>query len=365
MSRLVLVTLALALAGPAQANVGRKHFPGTRTIEPTGLREIAIEREELSFDLRPLGEGGDAKISALYHLDNRGAATVTAPLVFVSGAPVHGEGHVTFDRVPVSGDRLSKEQRAALPPSWNAPISTPALGGDRTLPYETGDTMAMAFTLVIPPGRHQLAVRYEASPQRNRSTAGGTLLYQLGYVLAPARDWGSFGTLEVSVEAPPGWRVATSPALARTGDTLRGRFPSLPADTIGITLQAPTGTLHAVLQIALPLLALLVLAGGGFALFAIGRARGRRPDDLRRLWPVTLPVSLLWAVAITVSGGLAAIRSDLAIPEGQSAAYGYGGAFGILVAMLVALVAIPVGPWIARAGARRGALAASAKAAEP
>src|SRR5262245_3900489 len=45
MSRPLFVTLAVLLATPAQANVGRKQFPGTRNTEPTGLREIAIERE--------------------------------------------------------------------------------------------------------------------------------------------------------------------------------------------------------------------------------------------------------------------------------------------------------------------------------
>ncbi|MDQ3338369.1 MAG: hypothetical protein M4D80_24650 [Myxococcota bacterium] len=354
MRRLVLVILALAFADPAAANVGRKHFPGTPTTEPNGLREIAIEREELSFDLRPLDAHGPAKVSASYHLNNTSAAIVTAPLVFVSGASVPGGIDVAFDGVRVHGESLSDEQLAALPPSWRAPSSTPAIDGDRAHGYATGRNSALAFTLAIPPGRHQLIVRYPATAQVSKSSDGGTLRYQLGYVLAPARDWGSFGTLDVTVDVPAGWRVATSPSLARTGDTLRGRFPSLPADTLGITVQAPTGTLHAVLQYALPLLALLVLIGGGFVLFAIGRARGRRTEDLRSLWPVSLPVSLVWAVAIAITGGLAAIRSELAIPEGQSAAHGYGGAFGILFAILVALIAIPVGVLIAKAGSSRG-----------
>jgi hypothetical protein len=96
MTRFVLAILALVLADPAGANVGRTHFPGTRTTEPTGLREIAIEREELSFDLRPLGAHDQAKVSASYHLNNTSVATVTAPLVFVSGASVAGGIDVAF-----------------------------------------------------------------------------------------------------------------------------------------------------------------------------------------------------------------------------------------------------------------------------
>jgi hypothetical protein len=345
---------ALLLAMPARANVGRATFPGTRIAEPAGLRDIAIEREQLSFDLRPLADREFTNVSARYVLDNRSAAPVTAPLVFVAGAAMGSESSVTFDRTTVLGERLSQSQVAGLPAAWSAPVTTPAIGGGSSLRYETEGNAAIAFTLAVPPGQHELVVTYKAVAQRNRSKSGGTLVYQLGYVLAPARDWGSFATLDVSVEVPPGWRVATAPALARTGDALRGHFASLPADTIGITVQAPTGTLHAVLQFVLPLLVLVVLVAGGFALYAIGRARGRRTHDLGAVWPVSLPASLLWAVAIATSGGYAAIRSDLALPDGQSAAYGYGGAFGILLAVVGALVAIPIGHVIARAGSRAG-----------
>ena len=348
--RLVLVICALVVAAPAGANVGRKHFPGTRTTEPNGLRDVAIEREELRFDLRQVGEHRYATVSAVYHLNNTSAMTVTAPLVFVSGASVPGGITVTFDRVAVHGESLSNEQVAALPPSWRAPSTTPAIGADSTLEYDTSRNAAMAFTLAIPPGQHQLDVSYGAMAHLSKGSE--TLRYQLGYVLAPARDWGSFGTLDVVVEVPPGWRVAATPALVRTGDTLRGRFPSLPADTLGITVQAQTGTLHAILQYALPLLALTVLIGGAFVLSAIGRARARRAEDLRSLWPISIPVSVGWAIAIAVSGGFAAIRSELAIPEGQSGAHGYGGAFGILFAILVGMLAIPIGVLIARAANR-------------
>jgi hypothetical protein len=349
---LVVMIVAFSLPTPAHANVGRSRFPGTRTAEPMGLRDVAIEREELSFDLRALASGGEASVSASYHLDNRSAGTVTAPLVFVAGASI-ASGIVSFDGVKVAGEGLNQDQLAALPPSWSAPITTPPIRGERALDYETEINSAIAFTLAIPPGRHELTVTYAAIPQRTKGeSAGPTLLHQLGYVLAPARDWGSFGTLEVSVEVPPGWRVATAPALTRSGDTLRGRFPSLPADTIGITLQAATSTLHDVLQIVLPVLALLVLIGGGFALFTLGRARGG-PERLRALWPVSLPASLVWAIAIGVSGGSAALRSEIEIPQGQSSAHGYAGGFGVVLAMLVALIAIPGGLALARVGSSR------------
>ena len=351
MIRLVIVLLALAVV-PAHANVGKRTSEGTRGSEPTGLHDIAIEHEQLGFDFRPLAAGDNARVSVTYQLDNKSAATVTAALVFVSGSHVEHDVVVTFDRAPVLGDLATQQE---LPPAWKGPVSTPALDGDGTLGYETGRDVPTAFTLTIPPGRHELAVTYDAVPQRNRRPAGGTLVYQLGYVLAPARDWGAFGTLDVTIDVPAGWRVAVAPALARTGDTLHAQFTGLPADTIGITLQAPTGTLHAVLQVALPLLALLVIVGGGFGLFSFGRAR--RADDLRPLWPVSLPLSIGWAIAIAISGVCAAMRSEVAMPEHQSAAFGYGPVFGALLAIVLGLIAIPVGVVIARAGSRANARA--------
>lgn len=345
--RLVVLAL-LVLAVPARANVGQRVLPGVRATEPTGLRAIAIEREDLRFDLRPTAERDESTVSAVYQLDNRGD-TVTAPLVFVDGA-VSTNTRVTFDGAAVPGEQLIPSQVEVLPRAWAGPLTTPAIDGGAALDYSVEGTGAYAFTLVIPPGKHQLAVTYEAYGSRAKSREGGTLLHQLGYVLAPARDWGAFGTLDVTVLVPAGWRTATSPALARTGDTLHGTFSSLPDDTIGITFQAPTTLLHAILQYVLPLLALLVVLGGGYLMRAVGRRRGR---GIRPLWPATLPAAMGWGLAIAISVGLAGVRSTLGLPAGQVGAYGYVGLGAILAGILGGLVAIPVGMMIARAAAPR------------
>src|SRR5947208_1158646 len=120
MPRLVLLALVI-LSVPAEANVGRRDRPADRNGEPTGLHEIAIEHEELSFDLRPLASDGPAQVSATYQLDNRGAASVRAPLVFVSGIS-RIDGRVTFDGVPLQGSdaptTVTDAEAAALPAAW-------------------------------------------------------------------------------------------------------------------------------------------------------------------------------------------------------------------------------------------------------
>ncbi|NVB78392.1 MAG: hypothetical protein HOV81_08375 [Kofleriaceae bacterium] len=342
----------LALAAPAHANVAKWWGEGTRTSEPGGLREIAIEREDLRFDMRRVPTFGSARVSATYFLDNRGTTTVTGPLVFVAGSGM-GNLEVTFDRAPVKSRSLDPAQVAALPAAWQAPLTTPSTDGGESLGYQTldDDIRAAAFDLAIPPGKHELAILYEARAPWTKGKAP-TIIYQLGYVLSPARDWGSFGKLDVTVEVPPGWRAAVSPRLTRTGDTLVGTFASLPGDTIGITMRASTSTLYAVLQYLLPLLALFVIVGGWIALRALGRRRGRA-EDLRPTWPVSLPASLLWAAAIAVSGGFASMRTVLLLPEGQSGARGYGPAMGVVLAIFVGLIAIPIGMLVVRAGAKR------------
>jgi hypothetical protein len=348
-----LLALVLAFAAPAHANVAQRNFPGTPLAEPGGLRMIAIEREELTFDLRPLAEGGGVLVTATYHLDNRGSA-VTTPLVFVSGASKGGgEVDVQLDGVTARGAFATPEEVAALPATWRAPVTTPSLDGDAPIAYGADEAMAYTFTLEIPPGRHTLAVTYHARAELTRSHGGPTILWQLGYVLAPARDWGSFGTLDVIAHVPVGWEVAIAPALVRTGDTLRGTFSGLPADTIGITATASPGAAYTIALVARPVFLLVVVVGGIYVLFRIGRARGRS-QNISGSGMFAFGWSLLWAVAIVAAGSFAAAARLIGVPDQQSAVHGYAVGFGVLFAILGGLIAIPIGFLIVKAGVRAG-----------
>jgi hypothetical protein len=108
-------------------------------------------------------------------------------------------------------------------------------------------------------------------------------------------------------------------------------------------VQAPTGTLHAVLQVVLPWLALLVAVGGAVTLFAFGRARGSRHDSA--------PPALWWALAVGVSVGLAVMSPELAIPEAQAARPRLAG-WAVQFGMISAIVAILLGMLIGWVGSR-------------
>ena len=338
--------VVLALTAVASANVGKANFAGTSGTEPHGLRGVAIARELLTIDMRPVDGQHDALVTATYHLVNHGDA-VTADLVFVAGTP-SGAARVLLDGAPLAYHEVWRKD---VPASWRAPTTTPALDDGPDLPYEVESTPQLGFAIAIAPGEHDLLVTYEAKPARWRSKEGGTIRWQLGYVLAPARDWDGFGGLDLVVELPAGWRAATTPALAHDGDTLRGHFDALPADAFAITTQAPVEPIHGVMAIVAPILLLLALVGGAGAIIARCRARARRGV----VWPTALLFGLAWGVLIGVTGVGFAVRDGFGIPAGQDAYYGYGQGIFTMFAVVAAIVAIPIGFGIgmaAAAGAR-------------
>src|SRR5690349_8431688 len=98
MPRLVAAVLfVLSLAPAAGANVGPPPYrPGSIMEEVRGAAEVHIEHERLSFDLRPLADGGAVPVRAEYRLRNPGAARVLE-LVFVGSQETAGDAVVTLD----------------------------------------------------------------------------------------------------------------------------------------------------------------------------------------------------------------------------------------------------------------------------
>jgi hypothetical protein len=320
----------------AAANMGNPSTRGGPTSEPGGLRSIVIVREDLRFDLR---NDMRVEVAATYEIDNKGPP-VTERLVFVVGGRTP-RFEITIDDTPVPAASLPPAELEALPAHWRI---------ERSNGEEIQD--AYAYTLSIPTGAHRIVARYPAIPSTRRERGGTTLLHEVSYVLAPARDWGGFEKLDVTIEAAPGWDVETSLPFSRTGDTLRGTFTSVPADFLLISYRAPVGTFHRVLQFALPIAAVLVLVGGGFLLFRIGRSAGRaRP--LRSSWILSLLLTALWTAALVATTSLTAMRNALALPPDQDGTHG-DGLRAALVGFLFLLVGLVLGLRITRAGVAKG-----------
>lgn len=332
---LAALAVMIASAGSAHANMARGWQGGDRAGEPVGITDIAITREELVIDMRPMVDRTAlAKVSATYQLDNRGADK-QLDLVFAMGSDAESF-RVTLDGTEVTGTLPSD---APLPQSWRPPETTPGFDGGEHSYGLDNPPRSVAFKLVVPAGRHAVVVTYSAQPVQFGDDS--VLAYQFGYVLSPARMWAGFGGLDLTVHVPEDWRIAITPALKREGDILRGSFPSVPADAVALTVQRPTGW-HTAVTVASRLVFALVVFGG---LFVIGW--WTRVDERRRLAANQFPFTaaafgrgVAWAVAFLVTGMFAIFGPELTVP-GQSYHRGYGqgfAAFGVVVGTVLLIV---------------------------
>ncbi|HEX2092650.1 MAG TPA: hypothetical protein VHG28_09625 [Longimicrobiaceae bacterium] len=238
---LALAAAVLLVPASARGNMGEPletgpAHAGRAAGEPSGgLRSVFIEHERLRIDLRPLAGGGPAEVEAVYRVRNDGAQR-TLDLLFVADGLTAGEHGVWVDGRPVPS---APGQAGALPASWRTPTATPALEGGEAVPYATAGEGTLSFRVTLPPGRHEIRVRYPADASAYYKEGRLTAVRQLAYVLAPARDWAGFGGIDVRVELPRGWRAATEPALRREGSALVGRWDRVPADALAITARQP------------------------------------------------------------------------------------------------------------------------------
>jgi len=326
----LLLAVVLAALGPtgALANMANPVMPGTLLAEPSAeLADVAIEGETLTFDARPLATSRNVAVEATYHVRNDGADR-TVPIVFVAAAAGKGDSGIWLDGTP-----LPTEIRPAdkLPAAWQPPTTTPGIGDQAPLAYHVNSGSAMLFDLPLKPGRHDVRVRYTAVATA-LSADSPARYWQIGYVLAPARAWASFGKLEVAVDLPPGFLAAADPPLARQGDRLAGSFDGVPADTLALTLQAPVDHPTDLAPVA--------WLGGLAVSLAVGALGGRWLGRRRRtsFWmlPTAALVGVLWMAALIVLGS----QQTFAVPESQVAwTYGYGRATVNLFTSPLALVA--------------------------
>jgi hypothetical protein len=317
---------------------------GTIAGEPGGgLRDVFIEHETLRLDLRPLEEGKPVPVEAAYRVRNDGPARAL-DLLFVADGLARGATSVTVDGRPVAS---RPGAAGALPPSWRPPATTPGFdSAGATLPYESRRQGTLSFRVQLPAGRHEIRVRYLAEATAY-SVNELTPVWQLGYVLGPARDWGGFGGIEVRVEAPRGWRVETQPALKREGDALAGTWHRLPADALSIAAQKPPPQagpwylLWAVLTLA-------GLAGIGWLGWRLGASLGRKGKSSWWALPPAAALSIGWTVASAVAystvPSLVKWQTGLYAGEYPLRAMSYGSTILLLllvpVMLLVGLLAV-------------------------
>lgn len=308
---ITVLWIGCATIPPVLANAGPGSRGGHLVGEPVGIEAVSITRETLVIDLRPLADDRMAQVEVVYQLQNNGDSQ-DLDLLFAVGAAGIAGFQVWLDDEPIT---TVPARNANIPDSWKAPRSTPGIDGGRPLSYDRygqdTDVVPIAFSLTIPPAAHTLSVRYEAEAVTN-FLGYPTVYRQLAYVLAPARSWAGFGGLDVQIQFPDSWKIASTLDLTRENDTLVGSFDLLPGDAIGLTVQAPQGWAHdTVLYGGLALLG-VIFFGGAFSCWRVGRILGRRSANSsafhldgqpRRSWPWSIGIGVAWSAA-TLGAGL-------------------------------------------------------------
>ena len=320
------LVLAVVLSGAAlRANMAPRIRPGQIIGEPAGaLKSIRIERELLVIDLRPLADWKPAVVEATYEVRN-GGEKQTVDLVFVAVGPgpeqtlpMWWEAQVRLGDQPIASRQTEPGE---LPLSWQSVHPIPLPNGEGSLDYTPKEMRTIQFSVTLPPGPETIRVRYEVWPRIYAGRLAPTVEWQLGYLLAPAREWGGFGRLDARIQCPPGWRAASEPRMKRQGNDLVGAWDGIPADAIGLIAQAPPGwgewadSIVNASRIAGGLI-LCVVAG-----WLTGRWLGRRGNSSWRGVPVSLAAALLWAV-----GQWQAIILEIEVVKaaaGQQASWNY------------------------------------------
>jgi hypothetical protein len=357
---------SLGLTSAARANIGE--IGGDVVSEPGGVKGISITRETLTIDLRPLAEAQPARVHVTYHLFNPGAP-LKPNLLFISGSATVGDFEVLLGekRVDVQprARKAREERRGEIPKEWRPPGMLPGISGEKIyFNIEPYDMVPIEFSVEFPSGASILQVRYRAkaagSPERYPTTT-----WMLPYVLAPARQWGGFGGLDVLVHLPEGWQFHCNPVLKQEGNELHGSFTELPADFLTLAVRAPLApdTRRAFVRF-LGLYAAAVF-GGAIACWWSGRSLGRwlgfRCSARLRASSLPINIQLLFAVVVG-AGWLALIYASLfwgwrGVHEslgGQASPVYYSNPYwSSCVDLIVIALSFPIGTVITYAGGSR------------
>jgi hypothetical protein len=356
------LTMLITPAKQAWANMAAPWDPAVPVGEPLeGLANIWITAEELSFDLLGLAEDGlSYKVSATYQLENKGAL-IKNKLVFI--APGVKEATVLFDGKMLT-HRL--EQEFPIPDEWAAPETSPGLWQNDPLPIRylgisMGDkeeriTKGLTFYGNFTPGLHELTVKYTAYAGRFHGSAA-TIVYQVPYVLSPARSWAGFGKLIMHIKWPDSWQLAASLPMTCKPGICDAVYEGLPEDDLVISLGPTIEAWRLTAAEAAPLFGMFL---GLILSLIIGRRLGKAAptgsklkDTVRTLGYISVAMVSTCVLVVVIS----LVTSNLLIEElNLSRTYSYSKMMGtILLTPAAGAVSMLMTPLVAVFTARRKA----------
>src|SRR6266542_2690317 len=229
-----LLQLLLCLAVRPALFPGRAHALGSGRggrcffTEPTGLKGVRVLSESLLIDLRPMAESNVATVEVVYRLENPGKPReLTLTFIAVS----YSSNTIRYPTPEGIKARLGeKELEGKEVKAKDSLADWPRNGDGKRQPIDLGPPdgfgdcpwgVRLKFTL--PNGKHTLVLQYPVFPTSRNPDP--TYLWTLEYVPVSAKEWESFGGLELTVRVPEGWNLRHWPEeMAQEGDTWKATF---------------------------------------------------------------------------------------------------------------------------------------------
>ena len=236
---LLLLLLVSFPVSRCHANLSGPWKGGQLLLDVEGVKDIAIVRETLRIDLRPLEQRGMIQITATYVIDHP-LPPKSLPLTFITGVQSVSGIKCSLNGTPLA---FTTRQVVDMPVSWKPPNQTPGFVPDERLLYSRSVTDTqhqwILFTVPLQTGRQNIEVTYEVEAGEYYAERYTAKFWQTAYILAPARTWKSFGGLDLEVLAPDNWQVKSNLALVNQGQRWTASFDALPADYLALTTQHP------------------------------------------------------------------------------------------------------------------------------
>lgn len=329
--RLAFLALLILCSAVIYANMANPMRTGDRMGEPSGeLRKLHIERENLTLDLRPVSKKNPAQIEAHYFIRNDSSER-SVDLVFAGVNIEDGNYEVLFDGVAV---RTFVVADSTLPKEWMLPDSV--LNTFETdWKYKHDKTLqnnSLRFTLLISSGKHTITVRYKAALRHNVSRLP-VITWYCDYILSPAKQWASFGSLHTTVLLPEGWEADSEPGMIRRGDSLVGEWDIIPKDILTVTLHTPITFMLAFaddgILILTLLLCIIIIVRFGLKIekkYSAGEATLFRSVFMASAVSISIPIIVLIMVGILRSWLL-----NVAAEMQKAASYDYGVIIGVFL----------------------------------
>ncbi|MDN5212968.1 hypothetical protein QQ020_12955 [Fulvivirgaceae bacterium BMA12] len=264
---LILIFIGLGIAFPNGMFYSHSKS-GDLVTEPFALNNCKILSEKLFVDLRKLENNGAATVIAEYKLLIEKPAD-SLLFLFVAASKISDGVLIELDGKPLkiaidsSGYLSAQIKKTTVVTPWGEPEGY----SDKSEYFKEEYVFCkMSF---IEEGHHTLRIKYktrttETYLYKNESK---TTIQTFSYAFYPARNWKSFGGLDLEIRYPGEWEIKSNIPLNASEGSVAKSFSEIPADFLHVHVRYPETkanfylTLYDVLTIGILTIVSLLMAG--------------------------------------------------------------------------------------------------------